>query len=319
MATGFTPLFDVSPAGTLAFLSAERPPQHSLVWVDQTGREQPTGASGGTYAQPRLSPDGRHVAVVVRGDDRDDVWLFDLAHNAWNRLTSEGNSGFPSWTSDGMRVAYNSDRQGSIDVDWKRADGSGAAESLVRSGQSARAFPFSWSPQGLLAFVSVRPAQHIWVVRPGSAATPFFETQFVEGAPMFSADGRAVAYVSNETGRNEIYMRPFPGPGEQLTVSTEGGNEPFWASNGRALFYRNGDRMMAVDVTLGPSLKAGIPRRLFEKHYETSLALYPNYSATKDGQRFLMIKRIDQQEESPTQINVAINWFDELRRATGAK
>jgi serine/threonine-protein kinase len=319
MATGFTPLFDVSAAGTLAFLSADRPPQHALVWVDQSGREQPTGASGGTYAQPRLSPDGHRIAVVVRGDDRDDVWLYDLAHNAWNRLTSEGNSGFPSWTADGTRIAYNSDRQGSIDVDWRHADGTGAAESLVRSGQSARSFPFSWSPQGLLAFVSVRPAQHIWVVRPGSNATLFLDTPFFEGAPMFSPDGHAIAYVSNETGRNEIYVRPFPGPGEKLTVSTEGGNEPFWASNGRVLFYRTGDTMMAVDVAPGPTLKAGTPRRLFEKPYETSLALYANYSATADGQRFLMIKRIDQQEGTPTLINVAINWFDELRRATAVK
>ena len=315
MAVGLSPLFDVSETtGTLAFLSAGRTLQHALTWVDRSGRETPIGASGGAYAQPRLSPDGRRIAVVVRGTDRDDLWLYDLDRNTWDPFTSEGNSGFPTWTSDGTRLAYSSDRTGSVSVEWKRLDRSGEAETLVRSERATRTLPFSWSPDGVLAFVYLRPAQDIWVVSPGrdGGPTPFLSTPFVEGAPMFAPDGRAIAYVANDTGRNEIYIRPFPGPGEKLAITNEGGNEPFWQPNGRELFYRNGDAMMAVDVSTHPTLKAGTPRLLFEKHYEPSLGLFANYSVTADGQRFVMIKRLDE-GQSPTQVNVAINWFEQLK------
>jgi len=316
MPPSFNRLFDVSPTGTLAFLSAGPPPQHALVWVDRSGREQPVGASGGTYAQPRLSPDGRRIAVVVRGDDFHDVWLYEPGRNTWNRFTSEGNCEFPLWTADGTRLAYNSDRSGAVVIELKRSDGSGTPETLVSSDWSRRSFPFSWSRDGLLAFVALRPAQDIFVVRPGSGvdATPFAASPFVEGAPMFAPDGHAIAYVSSETGRNEIYLRPFPGPGEKLTVSSAGGNEPLWSPTGRELFYRVGNALMAVDVTTSPRLKVGIPHRLFEKHYEPSISLYANYSTT-DGERFVMIKRIDQ-GEIPARINVAVNWLDELRRTT---
>ena len=156
-------------------------------------------------------------------------------------------------------------------------------------------------------------------MRPGSGTlTPFLATPSIEGAPMFSPDGRAVAYVSNETGRNEIHVRAFPGPGERLTITNQGGNEPFWAPNGRELFYRNGDAMMAVEVTTSPTLQAGTPRRLFEKHYEASFALYANYSVSSDGRRFLMVKRTSE-SESPSQINVFVNWLEELKRATGSR
>ena len=313
MPSSFNRLFDVSPSGTLAFLSAGRPHQHALVWVDRTGREEPIGASGGTYAQPRLSPDGKRIAVVVRGDDQHDIWLYELGRNNWNRFTTEGNSEFPLWTGDGTRLTYNSDRSGSVAIDWKRADGSGAAETLVAGAFARRAFPFSWSPDGLLALVAVRPAQDIFTVRPGSGVEPkvFVATEAVEGAPMFSPDGRAIAYVSVETSRNEIHLRPFPGPGEKVVVSTAGGNEPVWSPSGRELFYRVGDSLMAVDVTTNPRLQVGTPHRLFEKRYEPSISLYANYS-TIDGQRFVMIKRIDQ--DDPPRINVIVNWFDQLRQ-----
>jgi serine/threonine-protein kinase len=313
MVVGFDSVFGVSPAGTLAFVASDRPPRHALVWVDRSGREQPVGASGGTYAQPRVSPDGRHIAVVVRGDDRDDVWLYDLGRNTWDRFTAEGNSGFPLWTRDGTRLAYNSDRTGSLDIAWKPLDGRGAGETLLRSDSASRSFPFSWSPDGVLAFVHLRQGQDIWVATPGKdEPKPFRATSFVEGAPAFAPDGHAIAYIANETGRNEIYVQPFPGPGQRLTITSEGANEPVWPPNGRELFYRNGDAMMAVEVSTSPTLKVGAPRLLFEKHYEPSLALYPNYSVTSDGQRFVMVKRIDE-GQSPAQINVVINWFDELR------
>jgi serine/threonine-protein kinase len=309
---GLSRLFYVSPTGTIAFLSGDRPRQDALLWVDRSGKETPVGVSGGTYVQPRVSPDGLRIAVVARGDDTDDIWLYDLSRNTLGRVTTEGNNGFPIWSRDGSRLVYSSDRTGTVSIESKQPDGSGVGELLVRSERATRAFPFSWSPDGVLAFVSNRGTQHVSLLRPGQEATPFFTTRFIEGAPMIAPDGRAIAYVSNETGRNEIYIRAFPGPGEKLSVTNEGGNEPLWAPSGRELFYRNGDAIMAVDVTTSPTLKAGAPRKLFEKHYEPTLALYANYSISPDGQRFVMVKRISG-GESPAEIKVAVNWFDELK------
>jgi serine/threonine-protein kinase len=314
--TNLLPQVGFSDAGTMAYVQANpRRRRSALVWVDRAGVEQPTGASGGMYFQPRLSPDGRRVAVTVSGEDQDDVWLYDLVRGTWSRFTSEGNSAFPLWTLDGRRLTYVSDKAGPDNMYWKPLDGSGPEERLVASERPN--YPFSWSPDGSLTYVLVDQVtlQNIRVFRPGDRgmSTPFLETPFGEGAPLFSPDGRWVAYVSNETGRNEIHIRPFPGPGEKVTVSTEGGNEPLWSPSGRELFYRSGDAMMAVDVSTSPTLEVGKPRRIFEKRYEPTLALWPNYDVSPDGRRFLMVKTIEE-EEAPPQINVVLNWHEELKR-----
>ena len=135
-------------------------------------------------------------------------------------------------------------------------------------------------------------------------------------APQISPDGRWLVYASEESGRREIYVQPFPGPGGKWQISTEGGTEPVWNRNGRELFYRSGDKMMAVDISTQPSFAAGKPRKLFEGHYlpnPISLAR-PNYDVSADGQRFLMVKPIEQEQAAPTQINVVLNWTEELKR-----
>jgi len=316
--TNLAPQLTFSSTGTLAYIPVNpRPRQSALIWVDRTGREQPTGASGGDYFQPRVSPDGRRVAVTVLegGGDHNDVWLYDLTRETWSRFTSEGDNAFPLWAPDGRTLTFVSNKAGPDNIYRKPLDGSGPEQRLAASDRPT--YPFSWSPDGALAFVSVFPraVQDIWVLRSdqGGKPAPFLETPFGEGAPAFSADGRWLAYVSNESGRNEIHVRPFPGPGEKVTISTEGGNEPVWSRSGRELFYRSGDAMMAVDIVTSPVFAAGKPRRLFEGNYETSTALWPNYSVAPDGQRFVMVKRIDR-EAAPAQINVVINWFDELKR-----
>jgi serine/threonine-protein kinase len=129
----------------------------------------------------------------------------------------------------------------------------------------------------------------------------------------WSPDGRWVAYGSEESGQPEIYVRPFPGPGGRWQISTEGGVQPVWARNGRELFYRNGDKMMAVAVETGPVFAAAKPKMLFEGHYEAGIFPFePNYDISPDGQRFLMIKA-SEQESAETQINVVLNWFEELK------
>ena len=145
----------------------------------------------------------------------------------------------------------------------------------------------------------------------------------MEGAPIFSPDGHWLAYISNESGRPEVYVQPYPGPGGKWQISTEGGTEPIWNRNGRELFYRSGNKMMAVDITTQPSFSAGKPRMLFEGQYVADdwPLITAAYDVSADGQRFLMVKPRPSRLPSPTQINVVLNWFEELKQKvpTGKK
>jgi eukaryotic-like serine/threonine-protein kinase len=155
----------------------------------------------------------------------------------------------------------------------------------------------------------------------GRKAQPFPQTAFTESVPQFSPDARWLAYISNESGRYEIYVQPYPGPGGKWQISTEGGTEPLWNPNGRELFYRSGNRMMAVDIATQPGFAAGKPRMLFEGPYMPTPGTTPNYEVSRDGQRFLMLKPSEQAQAAPTQINVVLNWFEELKQKvpTGKK
>ena len=131
---------------------------------------------------------------------------------------------------------------------------------------------------------------------------------------MFSPDGRWLAYVSDESGRYEVYVQPYPGPGGKWQISTGGGKEPLWARDGRELFYRNGEQMMAVEITTEPTFSAGTPRLLFEGTYLSGTVFLAYYDVSPDGQRFLMVQASEQQASDPTQINVVLNWFEELKQ-----
>jgi len=143
---------------------------------------------------------------------------------------------------------------------------------------------------------------------------PYLQTPFNEGAAVFSPDGHWIAYSSDETGRYEIYVHEFPGPGGKYQISTEGGTEPAWNRNGRELFYRSGDKLMAVDILTHPAFSAGKPKFLFQGQYQPDPTVNANYDVSPDGQRFLMLKPGATQEMAPTQINVVLNWFEELKQ-----
>jgi hypothetical protein len=315
--------YSISATGTLAYVSGgTEANQRRMVWVSRIGMEQPLPAPSHAYQYVRLSPDGRRVAVELDSQ----IWLYDFARDNLAPFTFDGSlNQTPTWTPDGKRIAFYSNKEGgAANLFWQLADGSGGLERLTTSDYTH--VPRSFSPDGqLLAFHENNPKTNkdIWVLRLSDRkAEPFLRTPFIEGAPTFSPDGHWLAYVSNESGRPEVYVQPYPGPGGKWQISTGGGTEPAWNRNGRELFYRSGDKMMALDVTTQPTFSAGKPKMLFERKYFTSdfPLVGTAYDVSADGQRFLMVKDTEQ-ALAVTQINVVLNWFEELKQKvpTGKK
>jgi serine/threonine-protein kinase len=309
--------YSISATGSLVHvpggIQAEK---RRLVWVNRSGIEQSVAAPARAYVFPRLSPDGVQVGLGITEQETQD-WLYDLSRETLTRFTFEGNVNLNAvWTPDGKRIAFQSNKEGPTNIYWQRADGSGGLERLTTS--EFVQVPLSWSPDGqLLAFIEINPTTgyDIWVLRLSDRkAQPFLRTPFSESAPRFSPDGHWLAYISNESGRYEVYVQPYPGPGGKWQISTEGGTEPVWSRSGRELFYRSGGKMMVADIATRPSFTAGKPRMLFDGQYLPTPATTPNYDVSPDGQRFLMIKPSEAGEAAPTQINVVLNWFEELKR-----
>ena len=307
--------YAVSDEGTLVYVPAGGGLNNALVWVDREGAVEPLDVPPHQYESPRLSPDGQRVALRTGRPDGQ-IWVYEVTRGTLTRLTFEGRNVAPTWMPDGTRVTFGSGAGSAIGgLFWKPADGSGVAEQLLASGR-----PGSWSPDGrVLAFTDFSTGDSadadIWLlpIEGERTAQPFLNTPFNEGGPAFSPDGRWLAYVSDESGRYEVYVRPYPGPGSKFPISIEGGVAPVWARDGRELFYRNGDKMMSVTVEAGSEFRAGKPEVVFEERFEAGVSWYrPNYDISPDGQRFVMIKA---GEEAPlTQINVVLNWFEELKR-----
>jgi eukaryotic-like serine/threonine-protein kinase len=191
------------------------------------------------------------------------------------------------------------------------------------TGSEYTRFPKSWSADGqLLSFGEINPTTgyDIWVLdMKDRKAVPFLRTPFYE-VGVFSPDGRWMAYTSNESGRDEVYVQPYPGPGGKWQISTDSGMDVRWTANGRELTYRNGDKMMAADIATQPAFSAGKPRMLFEGPYVPPSQLVSFYDVSGDGQRFLMLKPVEQ-AQAATQIVVVQNWFEELKQKvpTGKK
>ena len=305
----------VSANGVLTYRLVPTAAQNKLVWVDRKGTEQPLPAPPHAYRNPRLSPDGQRMAVTI-DELGTQEWLLDTRRGTLTRLTFEGSyNGALAWTPDGKRVAFGSDRAGVRNLFWQLADGSGGTERLATSDRAQVAS--SWSPDGqTLAFEQSNPGTgyDLFVYRIGDRKVEtFLQTRFNEIAPRFSPDGRWLAYVTDESGRTEVYVQPYPGPGGKWQISTEGGTEPVWARNGE-LFYRNGDKMMAVGTNTKGNFSADSPKLLFEGHYATYNTM-PAYDVTPDGQRLLLAKTA---EQGPQEISVVLNWTEELKQKAPA-
>jgi serine/threonine-protein kinase len=303
--------YAISDSGTLAYVGGDSQFEGRLVWVSRDGRVEPIPAPLRSYQAVAISPDGRRAALTVQ-DSRWDFWIHDLVRHTQTRLaTGDGSSQWPQWMPDGSRLVYRGTRTGFRNLYWNAVDGTGQEERLTTSEKLQT--PASVSPDGqLLAYTEIDPltGSDVGMLSLGGAheSRAFLNTLAAEDGLRFSPDGRWVAFQSDESGRNEIYVQPFPGPGGKVPISTEGGQLPVWSRDGRELFYVNGLKMMVVGVTTQPTFTAGAPRPLFEGRYEPT-----RYDVSPDGTRFLRIQPTDS-EQAATQIIVVLNWTEELRR-----
>jgi serine/threonine-protein kinase len=308
-------------------VSLEEVPRE-LVRVDREGRASPLTETLGDYEGPRFSPDGQRLAVrrmEATGGADQDVWILELSRGTLSRLTFEGGL-LPLWSPDGERVIFGSTRVAGADADsvgfdifWKPADGTGPAEQLTTGPYRV---PTSVTSEGkTIVFRQGGAGDNldIGMVRLEGEGEPemLHETSFNEHTPKVSPDDRWLAYVSNESGRDEIYVTRFP-TGGKWQISTEGGREPAWSRDSRELFYRNGEKMMAVAVPAGPET-AGKPALLFEGRYDSKEGPgASNYDVTPDGQGFVMIRGIEEQQSGIDTITLVQNWFEELKRLVPA-
>ena len=329
-------------AGTLVYLPASTAvAERTLLRVDRDGRAVPLIEARAGYEYPALSQDGRRVAVTIASDSGDDIWIIDLERATRIRFTSGGTSAFPVWGRGDTTVAFQSTGPGPWNLLWKPLDGSSDAQPILSvdgvatqpwrdTGESllpgtlptlagsGPQFPTSWSPDGsTLAFHERKPSgeRDIWVVSLGADPAPFLVTPFDERSPRFSPDGKWLAYVSDESGRDDVYVQPFPGPGPKWLVSTGGGIDPVWSRDGRELFYRQGDQMMAVTVAPQGEFSAGRPRRLFEIRFDAG-GDGPNFDVSRDGTWFVMPR--SDQGLVQGQLHVVLNWFGEVTARTQA-
>jgi eukaryotic-like serine/threonine-protein kinase len=295
------------------------------VWVDRTGTAQPVAtAPAGPFLNPRLSPDGRRIAVSLRqGATRaSDLWVYDADRGAPTRVTFDG-ANAAIWSPDSKRLVYGAGR-----LFVTSADGAGRPEQLT-SGEDNQV-PSSWaSGSGAIAFLQRTPGglNGIWVLPVNGATKPtlFLESRFTLWHPAFSPDGHWIAYVSNESGEPEVYVQPYPGPGERVRVSTAGGSEPIWTSRGRELLYRSGgpdeQQFLSAAITSLSPFRTAIPRVLFKTkagEYDRT-APVSAWDAAADGQRLLLLRNHASTDKPVTAMHVVLHWTDELKRRVAAK
>jgi serine/threonine-protein kinase len=305
--------FSLAENGSLAYILGDTTEsERKLIWVDRKGAARAVTEGRRPYEDLSLSPDGRRLAMTIEGPTWN-VWVYDIERGTLTRLTHEYTNTDPLWTPDGKRIVFTSYRDGKYGLFWTPADGSGPEEQLVASPNFLH--PYSFSGDGrLLAYSEQNPQTRadVWVLPMEGERKPqsFLRTPFQEEFPALSPDGQWIAYESEESGRPEIYMQPFSGRGGRAQISINGGSNPGWAPTGRELFYLEAGKFMAVPIETKPILRAGMPRALFESVYLDSGHFY---DPSADAQKFVFIVP-NEQQAATKQINVVLNWFEELKR-----
>jgi serine/threonine protein kinase/Tol biopolymer transport system component len=305
----------VSDNGSIAYRSIATPPQRQFIWFDRSGKEVGKVADS-SMSTPSLSPDGQRV-VGYRGNPVDgnvDVWTLDVRRGVFTRMTSDpGDDVAPVWSPDGAQIAFSSNRRGTHDI-FRIPASAGARETLVLRTDAEKSVS-DWSPNGrFLVFDShdSKRSTDIWAVSLDKPGEPFpvAQTSFDEYRAQFSPDGNWVAFQSDESGRDEIYVQPFPGGGNKWPISNTGGAEVRWRRDGKEIFYVGLDgRLMAVPIAFGSSGPVpGNPVALFEPPLGTTIQqadFRHQYTAASDGQRFLVATV---SEPPSTPITVILNW-----------
>jgi serine/threonine-protein kinase len=297
--------YGVSANGTLVFAPGGH--ARTLVRVDRNGRRTPLLDDRRGFRMPSISPDGRLVAVTI--DPRpSQIWIYDLGRRSGQPIATEGHNIVPLWTLDGRRVVYAAE-----DMYWRMADGSSQAERLLM--RDHWEFPGSWTKDGrTLVYAGYDPesGNDIWALPPNGDPLPLLTTRANELSPKLSPDARWLAYMSDESGRFEVYVRPFPNVDDgKWVLSTDGGEFPVWSPTSRELFYMNGTTMMSVPVQLQGTFSADTPQPLFTGPFETGSTQFDIFPA---GSHFVMVEA--DPDARPTHINVVVNWAEELKGLT---
>jgi serine/threonine protein kinase/Tol biopolymer transport system component len=315
--------FAIANDGTLAYVpgsatsSLRRP-----VWVDQSGNVQAVNIPGGQYNDPRFSPDGSRVALLQGSSGNGDVWVYEFARATFTRLTFTATNATPIWSANGKNIYYVSiDQAGKKTTIFRKpADGSREAEAVTsvnsdaylkaieRDGDAALCDVGTFMNRGDIIRVSLKQ---------NGQTTPIIFTQFNEYAAALSADGRWLAYQSNESGGPEVYVHDMAGAGGRWPISTGGGEEPHWSPDGRVLYYRNNNLFMSVAVDTRSTFQTGTPKTLFNGIFDLRSNSGVSYDVDPKGNRFFMI-RLAEDVNSTAQVRIAVNWFDELRRLVPA-
>ena len=295
--------FGVGDNGALVYV-AQAARQRRLVWVDRGGAIQPLGFKPGHYAAPRVSPDGKRIALSVREDGVWTVRTADVAGNTLRKLTPQPAES-PEWTRDSESVTFRSGVSG--DLYNQKADGSGTPQQLTRTANGK--WPGSWTRDGVLAFMQqdTKTLGNLWMVRPGRDPEPILQDDATQWGARVSPNDKWIAYVSDESRTFEVYVTSFPVAGERHLVSAGAGQEVVWRRDGSELYFRLGNRMIAVPVKTEGAFSFEKPRDLFnprELPFSLGNPGLPDFDVSPDG-RFLMLK--DEGEE-PRRFNVILNW-----------
>ena len=312
-------LFDVSPAGTFAFvpgspLGAEN---RRLVMLDRKNGETSISDQQLPFYMPRISPDGRKLAVSVYQEGRFVIAILDLERGTWSRLPTQGSSAYAVWTPDGNRIAYSSDALGPNGIFWHSADGAGNRETLVTS--ASVLLPGAWTPDGqemVLTEVDQETSGNVgrFFLKTHGKFEAFRKTPRDEFSPALSPDGKWIAYSSNESGSYEIYLEAYPGPGRRWQISSGNGEnfEPVFSRDGRELFFtRLESTLYSVSLSAGPDPRPSKPLLVLQEYDSADLDGLPGYDVAPDG-RLVIVRRPE--IEPPTEVRVILNWSPEQKQ-----
>ena len=284
-----------------------------VCWVDKEGIIYTIPDLQGQYVQPRFSPDGKKLVLRKIGTHCQ-LWLYDIERGTLSLLTMEGDNHDPLWTADGRYIAFHRAEYGTTSLFWQRADGSQNAQLLAKSNGFNPQLS-SFGNKSLLVFNEDTPNTGTDVMLLSmdgkKTITPLLQEKYNESRACVSPNGRWLAYTSDESGDDEVYLRPFQGSGPKILVSKGGGTDALWAPDGKSLYYRVKNKMMRVPVTYQPEFSIDVPEELFEDNFYSGQS--HNFDISPDGKRFVMIYN-KLNTANVQNYRLVLNWFDELQR-----